>query len=93
MQRLLGEIDELLGRESLPMPDEYAEVSSKECVRCLTCIRTCPHQAVELRSTEDVTAAYVVPEACWGCGMCVANCPVRAISLIEAEHLVKQEVV
>ncbi len=93
LQRLLGEIVELLGRGSLPLPDEYADVSSEECVRCLTCIRTCPHQAVELRSTDDVTAAYVVPEACWGCGMCVANCPVRAISLVGAEHLVKQEVV
>jgi len=77
----------------MALPEEYAEVASDECIRCLTCIRTCPHQAVELRATEDVVAAYVVPEACWGCGMCVANCPVRAISLIEAEQPVEQEAV
>jgi len=93
LQRLVNGIDTVLGREVMALPEEYAEVASDECIRCLTCIRTCPHQAVELRATEDVVAAYVVPEACWGCGMCVANCPVRAISLIEAEQPVEQEAV
>lgn len=93
IRRLVGEVDALLAREAVPLPEEYAEVASDECIRCLTCIRICPHQAAELRAWDDVTAAYVVPEACWGCGMCVANCPVRAITLVKADQLVEQEAV
>jgi len=58
-----------------------AHVDSNVCIRCLTCVRTCPHAAVEIAAYEQVTAARVVDLACYGCGACVANCPVQAISL------------
>jgi Pyruvate/2-oxoacid:ferredoxin oxidoreductase delta subunit len=93
VERVVGRVVALLDGGTVPLPEQYAEVTSEECIRCLTCIRTCPHQAVELRSTETVTAAYVVPAACWGCGMCVANCPVRAIALVPAVELAPQEAV
>ncbi|NLV74479.1 MAG: 4Fe-4S binding protein [Chloroflexi bacterium] len=58
-----------------------AWVDRAKCIRCLTCIRTCPHSAVELADAEGVTAAHVLEAACFGCGMCIANCPVQAISM------------
>ncbi len=51
------------------------------CIRCLTCVRTCPHAAIEIVTRHDRTAAHVVELACRGCGACVGNCPVQAISL------------
>jgi len=89
--RVLGRVIALVASGAAPLPEEYAQVASEECIRCLTCIRTCPHQAVELRTSEEVTAAYAVPEACWSCGMCVANCPVRAIELVTTTEVVEQE--
>ena len=59
-----------------------AHVDADKCIRCLTCIRTCPHAAVELADNGEVVAAQVVELACWGCGACVANCPARAISMV-----------
>jgi len=93
VDRVMGRVIALLEGGAVPLPEQYAEVTSEECIRCLTCIRTCPHGAIELRTSEEVTAAHVVPEACWGCGMCVANCPVRAITLVPAAELVEQEAV
>ena len=93
VDRVMAKVLALMAGGVARLPDEFAQVASEECIRCLTCIRTCPHGAIELRTSEEVTAAHVVPEACWGCGMCVANCPVRAITLVPAAELVEQEAV
>ena len=53
-----------------------AEISPGKCVRCLTCLRICPHGAVRLN-----TSLSVVPEACEGCGICTAECPKDAIHI------------
>lgn len=53
-----------------------AEISAGKCVRCLTCLRICPHGAVRLN-----TSLSVVPEACEGCGICTAECPKDAIRI------------
>ncbi len=71
----------LLGGVVTPEP-MIANVDAEKCIRCLTCIRTCPHAAVELADNGEVVAAKVVDLACWGCGACVANCPVQAISMV-----------
>lgn len=75
-------VDALLGAGMLAPEEIVAQVDSSKCIRCLTCIRTCPHAAVELAEQKDVVAAKVVELACQGCGACVANCPVRAITLV-----------
>lgn len=80
--RAAGDIEALLGEGYLAPEAIRAEVASDKCARCLTCVRTCPHGAVEVVTRGAVTAAYVEPLACWGCGACVANCPVQAISLL-----------
>jgi Pyruvate/2-oxoacid:ferredoxin oxidoreductase delta subunit len=75
-------VDALLYSGWLLPEDVIAHVDSDKCIRCLTCIRTCPHIAVELAQYEQVTAAKVVDVVCRGCGACVANCPVQAIDLV-----------
>jgi len=79
--RAAWDVDALL-RDGILMPDPIrAHVDEAKCVRCLTCVRTCPHAAVEIAAYEQVTAARVVDLACYGCGACVAHCPVQAIGL------------
>jgi heterodisulfide reductase subunit A-like polyferredoxin len=87
-------VDAILGTGYLQPEDVIAHVDSTKCIRCLTCVRTCPHVAVEVleyevpatdgatNGAEGVFAARVVDLACRGCGACVANCPVRAIELV-----------
>lgn len=75
-------VDALLGAGFLEPEPIIAHVDSTKCVRCYTCVRTCPHAAVEMADYDEVIAARVVDLACRGCGACVANCPVRAIDLI-----------
>ena len=53
-----------------------AEISPGKCVRCLTCLRICPHGAVLLNARLSV-----VPEACEGCGICTAECPKDAVRI------------
>lgn len=79
--QVAASVDALLGAGFLLPEDVVAEVDSTKCVRCLTCVRTCPHAAIEILIQEDVTAAHVAELACRGCGACVANCPVQAIAL------------
>jgi len=75
-------VDALLGTGFLEPEPIIAHVDSTKCVRCYTCVRTCPHAAVEMADYDEVIAARVVDLACRGCGACVANCPVRAIDLV-----------
>ncbi len=51
------------------------------CARCLTCVRLCPHRAIEVGSR-----ITVITEACQSCGICTAGCPGRAIEM-EGVHI------
>ena len=53
-----------------------AEINRGKCVRCLTCLRICPHRAVRLKNRVSV-----VPAACESCGICTAECPKGAIKI------------
>ena len=81
--QVVAGVDALLGAGTLMPEGVVAEVDSAKCIRCLTCVRTCPHAAVEIVTRDNVTAAHVAELACRGCGACVANCPVQAISLVD----------
>jgi coenzyme F420-reducing hydrogenase delta subunit/Pyruvate/2-oxoacid:ferredoxin oxidoreductase delta subunit len=53
-----------------------ARINDAKCIRCLTCLRLCPHQAIEFDTRVSVTA-----RACEKCGICAAECPRCAISI------------
>lgn len=52
------------------------QIKEGHCVRCLTCLRICPHGAITLTAFRQPA---IVPQACFNCGLCVANCPAEAI--------------
>lgn len=58
------------------------------CVRCSTCVHTCPEKAVFL-SDDGVS---INPDSCIGCLKCVHGCPGEALSY-EGESKTVQEVV
>ncbi len=69
----------LLAGGKLEVDWATAQVDSEKCALCLTCVRTCPHKAIDLDS--EARAAKVARAACWGCGVCAAECPGKAITL------------
>jgi len=54
-------------------------VDPDKCILCLTCVRCCPYQAMEVDRQEGAAAS--IPEACQRCGICAGECPARAITL------------
>lgn len=59
--------------------EERVTVDGEKCTLCLTCIRTCPHHAIDIDPL--VRVAKVNPFACEACGICAAECPAKAIQL------------
>jgi len=55
-----------------------AEIVQGRCVRCLTCYRLCPYQAINLGDNQRV---FVAEGQCRQCGICAAECPRGAITL------------
>ncbi|MBE5744266.1 MAG: 4Fe-4S dicluster domain-containing protein [Clostridiales bacterium] len=53
------------------------------CVLCMTCLYSCPRQAIEL--IEDVSAK-INQDKCVGCGLCAQTCQPNAIVKVEVEE-------
>ena len=75
------EVRKLLSPGKLAVELSTATIDEEKCAICLTCIRTCPHQAMRVDSEKNIAAN--IPQACQRCGICVGVCPARAISLPE----------
>ena len=58
---------------------ERVVVDPDKCALCLTCIRSCPHHAIEV--DHEKQTAKVIDIACQGCGICAGECPAKAIQL------------
>jgi coenzyme F420-reducing hydrogenase delta subunit/Pyruvate/2-oxoacid:ferredoxin oxidoreductase delta subunit len=76
---LAGEVDRLLGALAAAAVNRTARVDEDKCVSCLTCLRLCPHGAIDYDATAE--AATIAPTACQRCGICAAECPAEAIEL------------
>jgi len=74
-----GEIHELLRNKHIEVYDDAAEVDTDKCVLCLTCLRICPHGAIDIDTANK--AASVSAVTCKRCGICVTHCPADAIDL------------
>jgi coenzyme F420-reducing hydrogenase delta subunit/Pyruvate/2-oxoacid:ferredoxin oxidoreductase delta subunit len=58
-----------------------ARIEPGRCIRCLTCLRVCPHRAVALDGRPQV-----LPDACERCGICAVECPREAIRIAGLER-------
>ena len=77
----------LLKKNTIEIDERTAEVDEEKCALCLTCIRSCPHKAIDIEFSQQAgkKAARVIEEACFGCGICASLCPANAIQLREYE--------
>lgn len=58
-------------------PVEVVSVDVGKCASCLSCLRLCPHGAIEAYHNEK--SVTILSGACWECGICAAACPGQAI--------------
>ena len=72
-----AELRSLLGGGTLIWPDAAVTVLESRCIKCLSCVRTCPHGALQMPHQDR--APEVRALACEACGQCVAVCPAHAI--------------
>lgn len=57
-----------------PTPETIAAV--KDCCGCLSCVNSCPQQAITAQySSEGFLYPVISPEKCIKCGICVNSCP------------------
>lgn len=70
----------LISEERLFELGLFARVNPSKCIVCLTCVRTCPFQAVSIK---EEGYAFIDKDKCRACGICVRECPARAIELKE----------
>jgi heterodisulfide reductase subunit A-like polyferredoxin len=69
----------LLSKDVVKLSAITAKLDTDHCVKCLTCVRSCPFGVPQFNSTEKVVE---INEAlCHGCGVCTAVCPRQAIGL------------
>ena len=52
-------------------------VTSSACIRCLSCLESCPVNAI----SEMENSAFIHDNICIGCGECTAACPTGAIKV------------
>jgi len=73
-------IRELLSSGNILTDVERVRADPQKCVACLTCIRVCPHHAIQLvRAGNGKEVAGISNLACYACGICAGLCPAKAI--------------
>ena len=61
-------------------------LNTKKCRGCTTCIKSCPTEAIRVRSGK----ATILPNRCIDCGTCVQVCPHQAVQSIRSEFYMLQ---
>lgn len=77
VQEALLSAVELIGKGSRDVEAPQVEIDRKKCTICLTCVRSCPHQALSFLYRRPQISAL----ACRVCGVCAAECPMDAIQI------------
>ncbi len=78
------EVHNLLRHGKRLVPVGRVAVDASKCAVCLTCLRSCPHDAIEILVDDKGhnKAARIIDIACEACGICVAQCPANAIQML-----------
>lgn len=88
---LADEINSITESGSLEYEDGIIKVDKLKCTLCLTCVRACPHGAIEMdRDILEERVIKIYDEACFHCGTCTGECPTKAMSFIEEPVLNKE---
>ena len=80
-------VDSCLTQTNLPYG--IVSVNTDSCTLCLSCVSTCPTQA--LSDGGDKPALNFLEQDCVQCGLCEKACPENAISLTSQMNFDKQE--
>lgn len=59
-----------------------ASIQSASCIKCKTCLRNCPNDAI-------YSSIIIDEKKCIGCGICAKKCPTGAITMHEKDVNVK----
>ncbi|MFQ6372082.1 4Fe-4S binding protein [Shewanella sp. YIC-542] len=78
-----GQVTDWLALSHVPFGQ--VKVDSDACTLCMSCVATCPPQA--LLDGGDKPALYFREQDCVQCGLCEAACPEKAISLLSGVNL------
>jgi heterodisulfide reductase subunit A-like polyferredoxin len=68
-----------LAKDTIRLSAITAKVDTENCVKCLTCVRSCPFGVPEFDTEEGVIK--IDDALCHGCGICAGVCPREAIEL------------
>jgi heterodisulfide reductase subunit A len=68
-----------LAKPEIKLSAITAKIDAEHCVKCLTCVRSCPFQVPAFNSDEGVVE--IDDAICHGCGICASVCPREAIGL------------
>ncbi len=82
IELVVGSVKKMTTLTKGPNPALVAGIEPAKCTLCLTCVRTCPHGAIQFGAS-----AFVDEDSCQGCGICVSECPMLAISFAERKTL------
>jgi len=68
-----------LSKDEIKLSAIKAEVFPENCVKCLTCVRSCPFGVPHFNVAQG--EIEIDPALCQGCGVCACVCPRHAINL------------
>jgi heterodisulfide reductase subunit A-like polyferredoxin len=68
-----------LSKDQIKLSAIKAEVDPDHCVKCLTCVRSCPFEVP--RFNVEKGEIEIDPALCQGCGVCACVCPRQTIKL------------
>ncbi|MGB3222251.1 MAG: FAD-dependent oxidoreductase, partial [Desulforhopalus sp.] len=68
-----------LSKDQIKLSAIKAEVDTDHCVKCLTCVRSCPFEVPRFNVAHG--EIEIDPALCQGCGVCACVCPRHTIKL------------
>ncbi|MFH2009496.1 MAG: hydrogenase iron-sulfur subunit [bacterium] len=76
---VLAALRATLPQTPVRVPVGKVEIDIGRCMRCLNCMRKCPHGAMHREPDKVLGRMEVLDPACYQCGICTALCPAQAL--------------